>query len=245
MTPLAPGAGVDLAYREDGTGAAVVLVHDLGGDDLAMGPLVSELSREARVIRYARRGYGASSAPEPYAGTTVMEQGEDLAALLGALEITGALAVGDGFGALIVLDVARRHPGLLAAAVLHEPPLLAFVPDAARVLSDERARIEAAVAGGGPPAGVAAWLDARPGREGRERALAVPGAFFADYAGSSTFAATRAELRAIGLPTAVVTGPTTRAHLVAAADALVALLADGRRVPDGDVAAATRTLLVD
>ena len=242
MALFAPGAGVELAYREDGTGATVVLVHDLGGDELSQGRVAAELSPDARVIRYARRGYGASGAPEPYSATTVMEQGEDLASLLAALNLSGALAVGEGFGALIALDVARRHGGMLAGLVLHEPPLLAFVPDAARVLSDERARIEAAVASGGPAAGVAAWLDARPDRD---RAPAAPGAFFADYAGSATFSTTRAELRAIELPAAIVTGPATAAHLVAAADALAALLPSARRTTDDDVAAAARALLVD
>jgi pimeloyl-ACP methyl ester carboxylesterase len=35
-----------------------------------------------RVIAYDRRGYGESGVPQPYTGTTVSEQAEDLAALV-------------------------------------------------------------------------------------------------------------------------------------------------------------------
>ena len=62
-----------------------------------------------RVITYDRRGYGGSTAPEPYTRTTVNEQAEDLAALVGGLDAAPALLVGADFGALVVLDVLLRH----------------------------------------------------------------------------------------------------------------------------------------
>lgn len=222
-----------------------MLVHGMAADRLTLEPLAGDLEGVARVIAYSRRGYGGSTAPEPYAGTTVMEQAEDLAALLNALSLTGVVAVGDGFGALVVLDVARRHPGLVAAAALREPPLFAFVADAGRELSEERGRIEAAVFANGPEAGVAAWLAERPPAPGRERALAAHHAFFADYAGLATWPVTRAELRALDLRAEIVTGPGSPEHVRGAADALASLLPDARRTGDGDLAAAARALLVD
>lgn len=245
MAPVAPGAGVDLAYAEHGAGPPVVLVHDLAGDGPELEPIALSLADAAQVITYSRRGYGASSAPEPYAGTTVMEQAEDLAALLRALGITGAIGAGDGFGALVVLDVLRRHPGLLRAAVVRDPPVLALVPDAARELSDEYARLEAAVAGGGPAAGVAAWLAGRPWRTGGERTPSADRAFFADYAGLASWPATRGELRAIGVPVTIVTGAATPRHVLASAQALAELVPGAAQAADGDLGAATRALLVD
>ena len=245
MTPSAQGAGVELAYLEHGSGPAVVLVHDMASDHLDLEPLALGLAGRARVIAYARRGYGGSTAPEPYLGTTVMEQAEDLAALLRAIGAAPAVAVGAGFGALVVLDLVLRHPGLVRAAVLGEPPLLAFVPGAARALSDERVRIEAAVFADGPAAGVGAWLDARPARAGRERALAAHQAFFADYAGLASRPVTRGELRSIGVPVAVVTGPQTQPDLLAAAEAVAQLIPGAQRLTDGDLGAAASALLVD
>jgi pimeloyl-ACP methyl ester carboxylesterase len=245
MSPIVTGAGVDLAYEEQGSGRPVVLVHGMASDHAALDPLARDLGRDARVIAYSRRGYGGSDAPEPYAGTTVMEQAEDLAAVLRGLRATGAVVAADGFGALAVLDVARRHPGLIAAAALHEPPLFAFAPDATRALSDERAAIEAAVFADGPQAGVAVWLGDRADTAGGARARATYPAFFADYAGLATWPVTRAELRAIELPVVIITGPATAPHVLAAADALHALLPASRRTDDGDLSAATRALLVD
>ena len=45
------------------------------------------------------------------------------------------------------------------------------------------------------------------------------------------------------LPAVVLTGPGTPAHVVAAADALAALMPAARRADDGDLVAAARTLL--
>ncbi len=244
MSPSVTAMGVELSYEERGQGAPLLLIHGLAGDHVALLPLAEALAGAGagRAIAYSRRGYAPSGAPEPYAGTTVAEQAEDAAALLGELGAAGALGIGEGFGALIVLDLLLRHPGLLRGAVLADPPLFAFVPDATRALSDEHGRIQEAVFAGGPRAGMAVWLDGRLAGEARERALDHHHAFFADYAGLATLSVTRRELRAIAVPVAIVTGPATEPHVAAAADALTELLPDVRRTSDGDVAAAVLTL---
>src|SRR4051794_38946638 len=106
------GAGVELAYEETGSGTPVVLVHDMAADRTAWSLQIGS-HPPARVIAYDRRGYGGSGAPEPYTATTVAEQAEGLAALLRAADAAGAVGVGQGFGALVVLDVLRRHGGTL------------------------------------------------------------------------------------------------------------------------------------
>src|SRR3954451_4274176 len=151
------GAGVELAYDETGAGAPVVLVRDMAAYRTAW----SLAPPGARVIAYDRRGYGGSGAPEPYAATTVAEQAEDLAALLDAADARGAVAVGEGFGALVVLDVMRRHRGALRAAVLVDPPVFQFVPEALEPLAAERAVLENALREGGRDRAVEVWLAAR------------------------------------------------------------------------------------
>lgn len=220
-----------------------MLIHDLADERHSMGAAVSDLSQAARVIAYSRRGYGASSAPEPYTGTTVQEQAQDAAALLGELAPGGATVAGQGFGALIALDLMLRHGMLVHGAVLADPLLLAFVPEATRQLSDERLAIESAVRDGGLSAGVDAWLGDDVAGERRERAHAAAGAFFADYAGIASWPVTRSELRSLTAPVTILTGPASRPYVRPAAQALAALLPNATERHDGDLTAAARELL--
>src|SRR3954447_10292925 len=178
------GAGVELAYEEAGQGTPVVVVHDMAADRTAwwLRP------PGARVVTYDRRGYGGSGAPEPYSATTIAEQAEDLAALLAAAGAEGAVGVGEGFGALVVLDVLRRHRRALRPAVRVPPPVFQFVPEALEPLAAERAVLENALRDGGRDRAVEVWLPARgvahPDRLAAARRDA--GAFFADYGGQAT-----------------------------------------------------------
>jgi pimeloyl-ACP methyl ester carboxylesterase len=242
--PTVEGAGVPLHYVARGDGAPVLLVHGLASDGEAMAPLASALAAAgARAIAYDRRGYGASGAPEPYGGTTVEEQAEDAAALLRGLDAVPAIVAGEGFGALVALDLAKRHGPLVGGLVLSDPALFALVPEATEQLSEQRAEIEEAVRTGGPGAGVEAWLGGRVSADALDRARAAHRGFFADYAGMATWPVSRRELRALSVPAVVLTGPSSAPHIVAAADALAALLPGARRATDGDLAAAVAALL--
>ena len=243
MSPIVTGAGVDLAYAEHGAGAPVLLIHGLASDHIALASPAMEIAAAgagARVITYSRRGYDGSDAPEPYLGTTVAEQAEDAAAVLRGLDATGALVAGEGFGALIALDLLLRHGELARAAVLVDPPLYALAPDAARELSDWQEGLRVAVAEGGPRAGVARHLGGRGGEADCERAETAHAAFYADVAGLATLPVTRGALRAITQPLVVVTGPGSSPATVEAADALAALVPGARRAVDGDVVGAVR-----
>ncbi len=237
------GAGVELHYELRGAGPPVFLVHGLASDGAAFAPLQLELDDRATTIAYDRRGYGASGAPEPYTATTVSEQTQDAAALLDGLGLAPAIGVGDGFGALIVLDLLRRRPGLIACAVVADPPLLAFVPAATAVLSADRARLEQAVRDGGPAAAVEAWLDGRVPAAPLARARTAHRGFVADYAGLASWPVTRRELRRIAQRLVVMTSPDSPPHIVAAADALAALAPAAQRRLDGDLAGAVGELL--
>ena len=243
MSPHVEGAGVDLAYEEHGAGPPVLLIHGLASDARALGPVAAALAPDARVIAHDRRGYGASGSPEPYTGTTVMEQAEDAAAVLTRLDATGAVVAGDGFGALVALDLLRRHPGLVRAAVAADPPLFALVPEATEALAAQRQEVDEALRDHGPGAGVGAWLQGRVEGEALERARAAHRGFYADFAGLASWEVTRRELRAIAQPVVVVTGPASGRAVTLAADRLAALLPSVRRAEDGDLVGAVRSLL--
>jgi pimeloyl-ACP methyl ester carboxylesterase len=242
VNDVVEGAGVALAYAQAGPpeGPAVVLVHDMAADARTWAPVAEAL--EGRVIVYDRRGYGGSGAPEPYRATTVSEQAEDLAALVAGLDAAPALLAGEGLGALAVLDVLRRHPATARGAVLVDPPLFAFVPEATERLSAQRAELESAVRAGGPGEAVARWLGTAADPQRVERARGCARAFFADLGGLATLSLTRAQLRAIVAPVVVLTGPATAPAVRMAADRVVGLLGAGTRVDDGDVAAALSAL---
>ena len=222
MSPVIEGAGVALDYSVAGEGESVLLVHGTGGTAWPDLP--------GRVIAYSRRGYGDSGAPEPYVGTTVEEQAEDAAALLRGLDAAPAVVVGDGLGGLVALDLARRHRDLVRGVVAIDPPLFAFVPDAAEMLSAERDALERAVRDEGPEAAVRSYMrgtGADPAAA--ERAAASFRGFFADYGAPATWAVGRRDLRALSVPLVVLDGRAPGPHVVAASDALAAGVPGARR----------------
>jgi pimeloyl-ACP methyl ester carboxylesterase len=238
--PTVEGAGVPLAYEDTGTAPPTTLViHGMAAGAWAAAEVRDALP--GRVIAYDRRGYGGSGAPEPYAATTVQEQGEDAAALLAALDVPRARLVGLGFGGLVALDLLVRRPQLVESAVLSDVPLYAFVPAANEDLAAQRKLLEDALHEGGPPEAIARWLGPDAGSELVERAQASPRGFFADYAGLATWSPSRRELRAIGAPLVFVTAEGDR-HLAAAADEASALVPGAVRRTDGDVVAAAKGL---
>src|SRR2546423_13346399 len=119
---MVPGLGVDLAVVERGAGPAVMLVHGMADDAAGWAAVAEALAPEARVIAYDRRGYGGSEAPEPYGRTTVAEQAEDTACLIGALDLAPAVLCGRDLGALVCLDLAKRHRAQVEAIALIDPP---------------------------------------------------------------------------------------------------------------------------
>jgi len=242
--PEIEGAGVALHYVERGSGQPLLVIHGLASDAQVWSSRLEVLADAgARAIAYDRRGYGCSGAPEPYVATTVQEQAQDAAALLERLDAAPALLVGDGFGALVALELLVRLPALATGAVLADVPLFAFVPAATEALAAQRERLEQALRDGGPQAAVQAWLGDEADPDSVSRARMWQRGFFADYAGQASWSPSRRELRAIGVPVAVVTGPASPAHTVAAADAAAALLPAARRTRDGGVVGAAIALL--
>lgn len=216
MNPVAEGAGVTLSYEEHGEGRTVLLVHGMAADARHWADAVQELAPQARTIAYDRRGYGDSGAPEPYAGTTVGEQTEDAAGLIEALDAAPAVACGHDLGALVALDLLRRHPGLVRAAVLIEPPLLALSATGPATVSALREAIEAGAreAEDSSAGAVDAYLREMAGEQAfdelgadRLRAARSAGrAFAVDLGAPPTFAFGRRELRAIDAPVVVIAG---------------------------------------
>ena len=139
--------GIELFYREEGSGEPVVLVHGSWDDHRDWDALASLLADRLLVVRHDRRGHGRSDRP-PGARTRRQDE-DDLAGLIGALDRGPAHVVGNSFGASVALGLARRRPELFRSVCVHEPPLLGAAAHDARLrplLDEVRGRIGAVVA---------------------------------------------------------------------------------------------------
>jgi pimeloyl-ACP methyl ester carboxylesterase len=83
--------------------------------------VVPVLAESFRVLVYDRRGHSRSQRPDTPG--SVDEDGDDLAALLEALELAPAHVVTNSYGGNIALRLATRRPDIFRSLSCHEPPL--------------------------------------------------------------------------------------------------------------------------
>jgi len=117
-----------------GAGPTVVLLHGLTGSHEYFAPLADALVPHYRVITPDLLGFGRSPWPN-----TAYSVDEHLAALMPVLPDEPFALVGHSMGALLALELARRHPGRVRTLVLLAPP---SIPDRAtlkRILRQRRA----------------------------------------------------------------------------------------------------------
>lgn len=119
--------GVRLYYELHGSGEPLVLVHGSWSDADTWGFVLARLAESFRVLVYDRRGHSRSDR----LGTpgSVDEDGDDLAALLEALDLAPAHVVANSFGANIALRLACRRPEVFRSLSCHEPPLWSLLED--------------------------------------------------------------------------------------------------------------------
>src|SRR5882724_4667674 len=110
--------GAQLAYRVDGEGPDLVLVHAGIADMRMWDPLVALLARRFRIVRYDMRGHG-----ETTTSGGGFSDSDDLAALMSAIEIERCVLAGASFGGLVTLEFAATHPELVERLVVIDAPL--------------------------------------------------------------------------------------------------------------------------
>jgi pimeloyl-ACP methyl ester carboxylesterase len=119
--------GVRLYYELHGSGEPLVLVHGSWGDARSWRLVVPGLAESFRVVVYDRRGHSRSERPDTPG--SVDEDGEDLAALLEALDLAPAHVVTNSYGGNIALRLATRRPEVFRSLSCHEPPLWSLLED--------------------------------------------------------------------------------------------------------------------
>lgn len=133
---------VTLHYREEGdpAGAPVVFANSLGTDLSLWDGVLPHLPPGLRLVRYDKRGHGASSVPAP--PYTMGALVRDAEALMDHLALKGAVFVGLSIGGLIGQGLAAKRLDLVRALVLSNT--------AAKIGSREmwQARVDAIRVGG-------------------------------------------------------------------------------------------------
>ena len=107
---------LDVAWFEAGPGEPLVLVHGLGDDHRAWRRSLPDLMLRRRVVLYDLRGHGETSLGAP--DGTLTQLGDDLRALMDALELDVASIAGFSLGGTVAMRVAIDHPERVSRLVL-------------------------------------------------------------------------------------------------------------------------------
>ena len=127
--------GIKLHYTVQGTGEPLVLLHGFGSCANDWSSEAKRLAANYQVITVDARGHGAST--NPSGKFTHRQAAADVVALLDALKIKQARAMGFSSGGMTLLHVATAHPQRLSRMVvvgasthLHGEPARSILQDA-------------------------------------------------------------------------------------------------------------------
>lgn len=159
--------GYDMAFRDMGSGPALVLVHGTFVDYRYWTPQMQDFAAKHRVIAVSLRHYF----PEKWNGIgddfSIPQHADDLAALIRKLNLGKVHLVGHSRGGAVVLDVAKRHPDVVRTLILADPggadALLPETPESQRLAQEadvRRSDMRAAVAAGDPEGAARILVDA-------------------------------------------------------------------------------------
>jgi len=217
--------GNELHYTDLGAGDVVVLVHGGVGDYQSWEPQIGPFSDRFRVLSYSRR-YSFPNRNQPIAPDySVYAEADDLAALIGRLQLGRTHLVGHSYGAFVALIVALEQPEMVRTLTLAEPPVHRCVLDLPegsalfeRMASDTWAPVRSALAASDMEGAIRVFTDGIGGpgyfeslpAEARAARLRNVRALQALMQPSDAFPALAAEdLRRLSVPTLIVEGETT------------------------------------
>lgn len=209
-------AGAELYYDVRGRGPAVLLIAGATGDAGHFEQAADVLASEHTVITYDRRG---NSRSRPGGPTTLDQQADDAAALLRHVGAAPAVVFGTSGGAIIALKLAIRAPELARQVIVHEPPFIRVLPDAAELGRTLQAQVEQALATRGPRGAMELFIRENAGSDVfdrldptlRERMLANGPSFFGhELAMFMSWIPSETELAGLRVPVRALAGRDNR-----------------------------------
>jgi pimeloyl-ACP methyl ester carboxylesterase len=111
-----PANGLEIACERVGGGPPLVLVHGAPADGRLWQPQLAALADEFTVVAWDEPGAGRSS--DLPVGFGLADYADCLAALIEALSLGPSHVAGLSWGGTVVLELYRRHPGLVATLIL-------------------------------------------------------------------------------------------------------------------------------
>lgn len=108
--------GRTLAYRRAGDGPPVLLLHSALSDSREWRRQLEALGHEFTVVAWDAPGCGGSF--DPPSDFTAADFADQVAGLTRALDLGKVHLVGLSFGAVLALEVYRRHPAMVSSLVL-------------------------------------------------------------------------------------------------------------------------------
>lgn len=120
--------GARLCYDVRGSGPLLLMIGSPMGAR-GFGAMVPYLATDYTVVTYDPRGVLRSTVDDPAQDAAPELLADDVHRLLLALGGEPAYVFGNSGGAVTGLALAARHPGLVHALVVHEPPLTELLPD--------------------------------------------------------------------------------------------------------------------
>ncbi len=120
------GNGIALHYVDQGQGTPVLFVHGSLSDGGYWADQVGQFAKHHRAISYSRR-YNYPNNNPARAGYSALVDADDLAAFINAMHLGKVVVIGHSYGALTALFLAAKHPELIRALVLAEPPAVSLL----------------------------------------------------------------------------------------------------------------------
>jgi pimeloyl-ACP methyl ester carboxylesterase len=138
--------GYEMAYRDEGSGAPVVLVHGALSDYRIWNPVGPELAKRFRVITVGLRHHY----PEKWDGKgsdySYEQHAADVAAFIKTLNLGKVHLVGHSRGGGVVVNVAKNNPDVIKTLVLADATgfesMLPDTPEGQKLATASRDRIE-------------------------------------------------------------------------------------------------------
>ncbi len=227
--------GTPITALDDGEGPPLLLVHGGGGGTASWDGVIRSLADGFRVVRIARRIYVPGATTPPYYSTAV--EAADILAIAGLLGRPPLLA-GHSSGAVAALEAAVRAPEALAGLFLYEPPVSTRSLAGGEAARRARAAFEAGDAREAmrihlryivrEPADLVETMVADPKARAAFTAKAAAG--FADIDALDALGVGVERFRRLHVPTTLVQGETSPAHLRERLADLATALPDARIV---------------